>query len=67
MDPDTTYDERMMEAMKDLLSGRHISQAEPSDPGLTRAPSADEIIEKNNQQQSEDEENPKRILNYLSY
>jgi len=59
MNPNTTYDERMMEAMKDLLEGRHISQTEPTDSGLFRAPSDQEIFERNNDKdKEEDEENP---------
>jgi hypothetical protein len=38
MNPSTGFDERVEAAMQDMLQGRHISQTEPTDPGLFRKP-----------------------------
>ena len=38
LDPSTAFADRFEAVMNDMLSGTHISQTEPSDPGLFRAP-----------------------------
>ena len=42
MNPDTQFGERFEAVMTDMLSGKHISQTEPNDPGLFRAPTDNE-------------------------
>ena len=48
LNPDTGFGEKFEAVMTDFLAGRHISQAEPSDPGLFKTPTDNE----------EDEEKP---------
>jgi hypothetical protein len=38
LNPDTGFAERFDAVMTDMLAGRHISQTEPSEPGLFRKP-----------------------------
>ncbi len=38
MDPSTAFADRFEAVMNDMLSGNHISQTEPTDPSLFRAP-----------------------------
>ena len=42
MNPDTGFADRFEAVMTDMLSGKHISQTEPDDPGLFRAPTDNE-------------------------
>ena len=48
MNPETGFGERFEAVINDMLSGNHISQTEPDDPGLFRSP----------QDNGEDDENP---------
>ena len=38
LNPETEYGERFVAVMTDMLAGRHVSQTEPDEPGLYRAP-----------------------------
>ena len=42
LNPDTGFAERFDAVMTDMLAGRHISQTEPTQPGLLRQPSENE-------------------------
>ena len=37
-DPNTEYGERFEAVMSDILTGRHVSQTDPEEPGLYRGP-----------------------------
>lgn len=47
LNPDTQFGERFEAVMTDMLSGKHISQTEPDDPGLFRAPTDNEENDEN--------------------
>ena len=42
LNPDTGFADRFDAVMTDMLAGRHISQTEPTQPGLFRKPAEDE-------------------------
>ena len=45
LDPDTPFGEKFEAVVTDMLKGKHISTAEPDDPGLYRKPAEDETKE----------------------
>jgi hypothetical protein len=47
LDPNTQYVDRFEAVMTDILAGKHISQTEPSNPGLFRAPTDNEENDEN--------------------
>ena len=47
MNPDTPFGYRVAAVMNDMLAGNHISQTEPNDPGLFRAPTDNEENDEN--------------------
>lgn len=47
LDPNTQYIDRFEAVMTDILAGKHISQTEPSNPGLFRAPTDNEENDEN--------------------
>ena len=51
LDPTTGFAERFEAVMTDMAAGRHISQVEPDDPGLYRAPTD---IKENDEKPTED-------------
>ena len=52
LDPKTKYADRFEAVMTDILAGKHISQTEPNDPGLFRAPIDNEENDDNPTEQS---------------
>lgn len=47
LDPNTRYEDRFEAVMTDILAGKHISQTEPSNPGMFRAPTDNEENDEN--------------------
>jgi hypothetical protein len=42
LNPDSLFGERFEAVLTDMLKGQHISQTEPDEPGLYRAPTDNE-------------------------